>query len=144
MTWRAVQLGDTLCQQDQIIIDLFQDQRVRYIGNDSNFSKHLNCHNIASNLVLVINEPIWISKILEICKQHLTSDINCFYLSINRYTVLGNDTNFIAHNFIELLEKIVNACGFTVAQSGRIDRDLGRYFNFVQPLTWIYGNQITN
>ena len=144
MSWRTIQLGDTLCDQDQFIIDLFYGQRVRYIGNDTEFSTHLCCDDTANNLVLIIQESLWLSKILEICTQHLTTDVNCFYLSFNRYTVLGNDTNLVAGDMINLISQFVRKKGFDVLKTSKIERDLGRYFNFVQPLTWIYGTKTTN
>jgi hypothetical protein len=144
MSWRATQLGNTLCSQDRFIIDLFQGQSVQYIGDDSEFSKHLTCNTAANKLVLIINKPLWLSNILEICKQHLTEDIDYFYLSVNRYMILGNDTNFTGCDIIELIGQVVHDIGFEVLRASKIERDLGRYFNFVQPLTWIYGTKTTN
>ena len=42
MKWRTVQLGNDLCKQDKIILDLFATAPVRYIGNDNIFAKNLN------------------------------------------------------------------------------------------------------
>lgn len=144
MSWRTVQLGTTLCDQDQLILNLFQDKSVRYIGKDIEFAEHLKCNNTANNLILTINHPVWVSNILAICRQHLKPEIESVYLSLNRYCVLGNDTSMCADNFIDLLVQILGHHGFNTVRTGKIERDLGRHFNFVQPLTWVYGNKITN
>jgi hypothetical protein len=39
---------------------------------------------------------------------------------------------------------MVEQHGFEVIEKSKIERDLGRYFNFVQPITWIYARKITN
>jgi hypothetical protein len=144
MTWRSVQLGDALCDQDKLILDLFQDKSVRYVGQDHEFAKNLQCDVAAKNMILTINHAVWVSDLLDSCQQHLTADIDQAYLSVNRYCLLGNDTDFIANNVIDLLAKILTQFGFTAIQTGQIERDLGRYFNFVQPLTWAYGSKTAN
>tara|TARA_R110000822_G_scaffold14173_8_gene50147 strand:+ start:958 stop:1392 length:435 start_codon:yes stop_codon:yes gene_type:complete len=144
MSWRSVQLGNTLCDQDQLIVKLFQNNLVNYIGNDAEFAQHLNCSPLANNLILTINHAHWVSDILKICQEQLTNKIECVYLSVNRYCLSGNDTNLVINDLVDLLVWIVEQQGFTVVEKSKIERDLGRYFNFVQPITWIYGRKITN
>lgn len=151
MSWRGVQLGQSLCDQDKIIVDLFRKEPVRYIGSDTEFATNLETAADAENLVLILNRPMWCSEIIQLCRTHLDSGINKFYIGINRYVILGNDTNvsFVTSeqpgmDVINLLASVVNEQGFCITKSGTFDHDLGRYFNFVQPLTWIYGIKIAN
>ena len=151
MSWRTIQLGQGLCDQDRIILDLFKDKTVRYVGSDNEFKMHLNLSDNASNLVLILNQLQWCSNIIKVCQQYLTNDVNDFYIGINRYTILGNDTlrkiETIGQNGIDIvnfLSSVVAEQGFQVTKSGTFDNDLGRYFNFVQPLTWVYGTNVTN
>ena len=151
MSWRSVQLGHRLCDQDKIILDLFNNEPVKYVGIDTEFKQHLNEDSSASNLILVLNQPMWCSDVIQSCHTHLTSSINKFYIGVNRYYLLGNDTtrsiprtNHFGHDYINFLTTIVNELGYCVTKTGTLDNDLGHYFNFVQPLTWIYGNKITN
>ena len=44
MSWRSVQLGDAICAQDQLILDLFQNQCVKYQGHDVEFAKIGRAH----------------------------------------------------------------------------------------------------
>lgn len=151
MSWRSIQLGQRLCDQDKIILDLFKAEPVKYIGIDTEFKQHVNENSSASNLILILNQPMWCSNIIQSCHLHLTSSIDKFYIGLNRYYLLGNDTTINIHatnqrgyDCIEFLTTVVNDLGFCVTKTGTFDNDLGRYFNFVQPLTWIYGNKITN
>jgi hypothetical protein len=144
MSWRSVQLGSTLCDQDQLIVDLFQGMPVNYVGNDAEFAQYLNCGEMADNLILTINCAHWVSDILKICQKHLTDNIERVYFSVNRYCLLGNDTELPVNDLVELLAYTVRQHGFKVVKQSRIERDLGRYFNFIQPLTWIYGTKTTN
>jgi hypothetical protein len=57
---------------------------------------------------------------------------------------LGNDTKLLVDDLVGLLAYAVEQQGFEVVKKSQIERDLGRYFNFVQPLTWIYGKKTTN
>lgn len=148
MSWRTVQLGNDLCDQDRKILNLFDNQPVRYIGTDIEFAQHLNTSESASNLILIFNRNQWCSDIIDRCSRFLTPEIDQFYIGINRYTVLGNDTNQTidmsasnGENLIKFLTKTVNHLGFIVTDYGTFDNDLGRYFNFIQPLTWMYGKQ---
>lgn len=151
MSWRSTQLNGQLCDQDKKILDLFGNDPVRYIGNDLEFAKYLNVQPTAPRIVLIFDRAQWLHNIVKQCQQYLTADIKEFYIGINRYSILGNNTDMIligqgqaGSDIIRILEKIVNGCGFTVTDQGHFDNDQGRYFNFVQPLTWIYGHNATN
>jgi hypothetical protein len=151
MSWRTTQLGKNLCDQDRIILDLFAGQKVNYVGNDHEFKQIINHCDQSTNLVLIVNRPAWLSDIVETCHKHLAQEVSNFYISINRYQILGNDTNRTfeksnhhGNNIINFVTALLNQQGFVVTRSGHYDHDAGRYFNFVQPLTWVYGNKITN
>lgn len=151
MSWRSIQLGNQLCDQDQLILNLFKNKIVNYVGTDTEFQQQLLHDNNSKNLVLVLNKPIWISSVVAVCREHLNSNVDTFYIGINRYQVLGNDTNRdikctdnYSSDLIQLITNIAKEQGFEVVKSGQHNQDLGRYFNFVQPLTWIYGHKITN
>lgn len=146
MSWRSAQLDNQLCDQDIIILDLFQNKTVRYVGPDHEFADHLSINNSSSNLILILNRPVWLSEICAQIKNLLVSPVDTFYIGINRYTVLGNDTNLkITHNnthsddIIDFIKQLVDNLNYTVVKSGSHNNDRGRYFNFVQPLTWVYG-----
>jgi hypothetical protein len=146
MSWRSTQLDNQLCDQDIIILDLFRNKTVRYVGTDYEFANHLSIENNSSNLILMLSRPLWVSEICTQIKNLLVSPVNTFYIGINRYTILGNDTDLkITHDkthsedIINFIEKIVVDLNYTVVKSGSHNNDRGRYFNFVQPLTWIYG-----
>lgn len=151
MTWRKVQLGEGLCDQDQLILNFFGQRPVKYVGHDQEFASHLNCANNASNLILIVNHPVWCSDIKKLCIDNLTGQVRKFYLGINRYQILGNDLveqvdvgHGHGQNIIFMITAFVNQLGFDVLKSGAHDHDRGRHFNFVQPLTWIYGINKTN
>jgi len=151
MSWRAIQLGQNLCDQDQLIINLFKDQTVHYVGPDHEFKKHLNCDSNSSNLVLILNSKLWCSEIKQICKDNLTGQIKKFYIGINRYQIIGNDTDYCfsqsdspGNDIINMIKIFVEPLEFRIKSSGTYDLDRGRYFNFVQPLTWAYGTKITD
>jgi hypothetical protein len=151
MSWRSVQLGSDLCDQDQLIIKLFGNQPVKYVGLDQEFAINLNCSPAATGLILILNQPLWLSEVVAHCQQSLVDPIDTVYIGLNRYCVKGNDTtrNFIStgargSDLIDLLESVINELGYEKKNSGYFDEDLGRYFNFVQPLTWIYGKQKAN
>lgn len=151
MSWRSDQLGGTLCDQDRIIIELFKDSSVNYVGYDQEFKQHLKYDANSANLVLILNDPMWLSNIADKCKKHLSTHVNTFYIGINRYRVLGNDTTISERNtgnhskdLIAVIAEIAASQGFTVAKYGHFDQDRGKYFNFVQPLTWVYGYKTTN
>jgi hypothetical protein len=151
MSWRRTQLENQLCDQDQLILELFNNQPVRYIGNDVEFARHLILDNTSTNLILVLNNPIWISDLYRILHKNLTFPVTNFYIGINRYHILGNDTTMVIEdlgqagaNIIQVVDKIVRKLNFKITKHGTYDCDLGRYFNFVQPLTWAYGSYVTN
>jgi hypothetical protein len=151
MSWRTTQLGNQLCEQDKLIVSLFDNKDVNYIGVDFEFQQMLEHNPDSENVVLILSTPGWVSDIVAMCRQHLSPSVRTFYIGINRYQVLGNDTTNIFNttenpgaDLISLLTDIVLEQGFTVTKSGHFDRDLGRYFNFVQPLTWVYGHNVTN
>jgi hypothetical protein len=151
MSWRSTQLGSNLCDQDRLILNLFGDRPVRYIGTDTEFAANLNCDQFSTALILILNQPLWLSQVVQQCRQHLADPVDTVYIGINRYCVKGNDTtrNFVdtespGLDLINMLESVITESGYTKTDSGYFDRDLGRYFNFVQPLTWIYGTKNTN
>jgi len=150
MTWRSVQLGTGACNQDNIILELFNNKPVRYLGSDIEFSRRLNINDTAPNLILILNHPLWCSDIVKACCLHVDKTVDTFYIGINRYTILGNDTNRFnvssgqhGTDIIKFLDSVLSEQGFCVTKSGSMDNDLGYYFNFVQPLTWIYGTKVT-
>lgn len=91
MTWRTVQLGNKLCDQDHIILNLFKNRPVKYIGNDHDFSKNLNIDTNSKSVIAIFNHPAWLSEFLIFVKKSIR-DSEEFYLGINRYQLLGNDT----------------------------------------------------
>ena len=144
MSWRSTQLGNNLCPQDEVILQFFQNQSVRYVGKDHEFAQHLVCNDHAENLVLIINQPVWCSQIRDIIQHNLCTPIKKFYIGINRYCVIGNDTlNTSAATggvgILELVSQYVKSQGYVSVSQGTLDNDQGRHFNFVQPLTWMYG-----
>ena len=144
MTWRSTQLDGKLCDQDRIILNLFGHDSVKYVGNDYEFASLLNISNESKQLILIVNHPVWASELYNALSSHLCHPIDKFYVGINRYCVLGNDTNVSAGTLLELVEKFVNILNYRVTQSGKFDNDQGQYFNFVQPLTWIYGSNASD
>jgi hypothetical protein len=144
MSWRSVQLGNKLCDQDQLIVKLFQSESVNYVGHDDEFAQHLNCSALSNNLILIVNRAHWVSDIFKICQEQLTDKIKCVYLSVNRYCLLGNDTELIVDDVVDLLVCVLTQHGFDIVGKSQCERDLGRYFNFVQPITWVYGRKTTN
>ena len=151
MSWRRTQLGNQLCDQDRLILELFQHQSVKYIGNDLEFAQQLTLDDTSTNLILILNKPIWISDLYCILNKNLTFPVTNFYIGVNRYYILGNDTTMIIEdlgqagaNIIQVIDKIVRKLNFKITKHGTYDYDHGRYFNFVQPLTWVYGSYVTD
>jgi hypothetical protein len=151
MSWRSTQLGDNLCDQDQLIIDLFKNQSVKYVGSDCEFAQHLNSDNKSNNLILILDQPVWVSDLYKILCKNLLTPVDKFYIGINRYVILGNDTDIVIENInqhgtdiIQLVARIITKLNYTIIDQGTYDNDRGRYFNFVQPLTWIYGSYVTD
>lgn len=148
---RSIQLGQTLCIQDRLILDLFANKAVRYVGEDTEFEQHLQTSDTAENLILILNKPMWCSDIVRLCQSNLTSHTTNFYIGINRYCIIGNDctkqpltTGKHGIDIIEFLKSTVSELGFCVTESGHFDNDYGSHLNYVQPLTWIYGTKNTN
>ena len=147
MLWRTAQLGEQNCEQDNIILKLYKDVPVKYIGADAVFARKLKLDNSSNHVIAVFNQYAWLSEFIEFVK--LLNSSQSFYLGVNRYMLLGNDTN-IRFDFdtpsgkliIDLVDKLLPA--FNIVQSGFRDDDQGRYFNFVQPLTWIYATNKNN
>lgn len=150
MSWRSIQLDGELCDQDCLILDLFRNQPVVFRGQDPEFATLLNQQPDADNLVLIFNTEMWISEIIDSIITDLSRKRFCtFYIGINRYQILGNDTNLTFTNssgstIISLLSSVIEPYDYIVTKSGHKDNDRGKYFNFVQPLTWIYGHYQTN
>ena len=143
MSWRSVQLGTSNCDQDEVILNLYKNVPVNYIGTDTEFAQKLTLDPLSKHAVAVFNKPSWLSDFINFVydlKQYET-----FYLGINRYFILGNDTTLVydtvnrtdSENLIFLVKQALPNCN--ILQSGFYDNDKGRYFNFVQPLTWLYG-----
>lgn len=146
-SWRSVQLGNDNCDQDNIILGLYKNVPVKYIGPDLEFASKLVLDENSKHIVAIFNTANWLSTFIEFVLnlEHATS----FYLGVNRYTIQGNDTNLTfdyskpsGQTIIELVGKILP--NFNIVKSGSFDNDQGRYFNFVQPLTWIYATNRSN
>ena len=148
MSWRQAQLGQSLCDQDRLILQLFDRTPVKYIGHDQEFAAHLAQHAQAENLILIINQPVWCSELIALCKTQLIDCIETFYIGINRYYIKGNDTNINfkisehkGKDIIDFVSKQLQVHGYVTTKSGSFDHDRGRLYNFVQPLTWLYGHK---
>lgn len=151
MSRRSVQLGNNLCDQDQLIINLFKNQSVKYVGSDYEFAQHLNIDNKSNNLILILDQPVWVSDLYKILYKNLLTPVDKFYIGVNRYIILGNDTDIVIENtnqhgtdIIQTINKIITKLNYTIVDQGTCDNDRGRHFNFVQPLTWIYGSYVTD
>jgi hypothetical protein len=152
MSWRSVQLKQKSCVQDQVIQDLFKNKEVKYVGLDFEFAKKLKVSETAQNLVLILNSNCWLSTLIDQTTAEISQQsFDSIYISINRYRLIGNDTDLVFDNnipsgkhLVDLLTKISLAQGYTVTKFGFFDNDLGRYMNFVQPVTWIYGTPTNN
>ena len=151
-TWRKTQLGNDLCDQDRIILDLVKDRSVRIHGDHYDFAHHLCLDHRSDFLIILFTRPLWLSEIQQTIHDNLAQDINSLYIGINRYIVLGNDTDSIYKDsnigrgpqILDVLHKFIVRYGFFVRRQGTMDHDQGRYFNFVQPLTWLYAERETN
>jgi hypothetical protein len=150
MSWRYVQLKNQNCDQDSIILDLFNGQSVTYLGQDNEFAEKLLLDDDSSNLIAIFNnKETWLSELIQFVEEQLKKPhYQTFYFGINRYLISGNDTNLsfdqsksTGEQLINLVTNIFEHFDCHVIQSGKFDEDAGRYFNFVQPLTWIYGHR---
>jgi len=149
-SWRSIQLKDQLCKQDELILSLFENLTVKYVGNDKEFESKLSISPESPHLIIVIDRPLWASDIKELIKNNVSDQVETFYIGINRYCVLGNDTRheliLTGEHGIDLLNFVSLLLGpkYTITKKGTFDNDQGKYHNFVQPLTWIYGTRTTN
>jgi hypothetical protein len=148
MRWRTVQLGNRLCDQDQLILDLFGNRPVKYLGSDLTFAKNLNIDSNSTTVVAVFNSPGWLTDLLDFIQSSINNS-NEFYIGINRYCLIGNNTthSFIngdGKTLIDFIGNRISKLGYTITKSGHMDNDNGKHFNFVQPLTWIYGTNNCN
>lgn len=147
MSGRVTQLANELCEQDQLILDLFKDKLVKFVGSDLSFARNLSIDPMAANLVAIYNTEGWVSNLIDfitlhLCSKHYTN----FYFGINRYQLIGNNTNLVFDSstdsgqlIIDLIDTIAKKYGYQIQQSGYYDNDFGKKFNFIQPLTWVYG-----
>jgi hypothetical protein len=145
MTWRTVQLKDGTCDQDKIILNIFGQRPVNFVGPDEEFKAMLTIDANSNCLVLIINHHVWFSDIVKLCAEHITNNINEVYIGINRYYLLGNDTkNSISSessagaDILSAVKQYAIPQDFNLVNQGTYDNDLGTAFNFVQPLTWIH------
>lgn len=148
MNLRTIQLANKLCDQDRIIIEMFGDRPVKYIGRDNEFSKNLNTDINSKSVIAVFNQQGWLSDLLGFIELSIK---NCeeFYIGINRYQILGNNTIYkfdtgSSESLLKCIEELLTKLGYVITKSGSMDNDQGKYFNFIQPLTWIYGTNKSN
>ena len=146
MSWRNIQLGTELCDQDLLILSLFKKKLVRYIGNDNFFSQYLLLDDKSPNLILILNKPLWLSEIHSIIDESMSVPTEEIYLGINRYCVLGNDTyknisltSDCGNNLLDHISHYFKKFNIVEKNRGSLDDDSGGYFNFVQPVTWWHG-----
>ena len=152
MSWRSLQLRQKACSQDQVVLELFKNKKVKYFGTDIEFAAMLDLDVDSQHLVSVINRPLWLSEMIETVKQLLVPNkFETFYISVNRYQIIGNNTDITfdrrmdsGATIINLLTSIAQKQGYVVIKSDYFDNDRGRHMNFVQPVTWIYGSSTTN
>jgi hypothetical protein len=151
-TWRKTQLGNDLCDQDRIILDLVKDRSVQIHGDHYDFAQHLCLDQNSDFLIILFTRSLWLSEVHQTINDNLAKHINNLYIGINRYVVLGNDTNMIYNDsnigrgqqILDVIKTFIASHGFSVRRQGSMDHDQGRYFNFVQPLTWLYAERETN
>ncbi len=151
-TWRETQLGNDLCDQDRIILDLVKGRSVQIRGDHYDFAHHLCLDQSSDFLIILLNRRLWLSEIKQIIDENLAKNINNLYIGINRFIVLGNDTRSIykdnnigrGQQILDILQKFIAVQKFSIKCQGSMDHDQGRYFNFVQPLTWLYAERETN
>ena len=152
MSWRSLQLKQKACSQDQVVLEVFKNKKVKYIGADVEFAAMLDLDAHSQHLVYVINQPLWLSEMIDKVKKLLVpNEFKTFYISVNRYQIIGNDTDITfdrgidsGATIINLLTNIVQKQGYSVIKSDYFDNDQGRHMNFVQPVTWIYGTSTNN
>lgn len=152
MSWRTIQLGDTTCDQDRKLLDFINQRPVRIHGNHAGFDQFCSVDPHSDFCVIFLNTPAWLSEIRDDLCQYLAAPTKHLYVGINRYQIIGNDVGPCPINhgsnhsqqILTWIDHLLTTLGFETLQQGHIDRDLGRFFNFVQPLTWIYAERATN
>jgi hypothetical protein len=149
MNWREVQLGTTLCDQDIIIKQLIGNNKVRLHGEDAGFQQFCRIDPTSQFCLIFFQNMRWLSEIKRECADFLSYPTSQVYVGINRYTIKGNDTFYSLHNseltngsqILSWTSDYIKTLGFTTIQQGCFEFDRGKYFNFVQPLTWIYAEK---
>ncbi len=149
MNWREVQLGTTLCDQDIFIKQLIGNNKVRLHGEDAGFQQFCSIDPTSQFCLIFFQNMRWLSEIKRECADFLSHPTSRVYVGINRYTIKGNDTFYSLHdsaltNGAQILtwtSDYLKTLGFTTTQQGCFEFDCGKYFNFVQPLTWIYAEK---
>lgn len=152
MNWRATQLGTTLCDQDHLLLNLIANRPVRIHGDHCGFDQFCKIDSNSDFCLIFFNRPLWLSEIKNLCADYLEISTRYLYIGINRYQIKGNDTlhcdSTPTNTFSDEILNWMSAClkdqKFLIKQQGYFEKDQGRYFNFVQPLTWIYGEHETN
>jgi hypothetical protein len=143
---------DELCDQDQTILRLVNGHPVRLNGNHRGFDQFITQDQDSNFALVLLTDPAWISEIFQQLDDWIDDKIDFVYIGINRYCILGNDTITEYHDngigrgqqLVNVLRDFLLGKGLVMKTSGTFDDDLGRYFNFVQPLTWIYCERETD
>lgn len=149
MNWREVQLGNNFCDQDILITQLIGNNKVRLHGEDVGFHQFCQIDPDSEFCLIFLQKARWLSEIKKECAEFLSRPTSQLYIGINRYTVKGNDTLYClpdsdSTNGTQILiwmSDYLKLLGFTIVQQGCFEVDRGKYFNFVQPLTWIYAEK---
>lgn len=152
MNWRTVQLGSATCDQDRKLLQLIDRRSVRIHGNHQGFDQFCNVNPQSDFCLIFFNTPAWLSEIRDRLHKYLEPPTTCVYIGINRYQIKGNDigpctvnsTDNHSQQILSWTQQILSTLGFKCLQQGYMEQDVGRYFNFVQPLTWIYAEHATN
>jgi hypothetical protein len=155
MNWRKIQLGSELCDQDRLILNLVGHDPVKIHGGPcEGFANYVQLDDQSSVCLIFFNRPLWLSEILDLCAEYLSQPTSRLYIGINRYQVKGNDTlldykdlidNNIGHghSILKVVSQHLSTLGFRTIKMGCLENDQGKYFNFVQPLTWVYAEHET-
>lgn len=152
MNWRATQLGTETCDQDRVLLRLIGNNTVRLHGNHQGFDQFCNLDPDSDFAVIFLNRPAWLSEMREELCAYLKKPTSYVYVGINRYQIKGNDIgnlniNLLDNNSEQILawvNKFLTDLGFSYKHKGHMEKDRGRFFNAVQPLTWIYAEQSAN
>jgi hypothetical protein len=147
MNWRNLQLDGQLCDQDKVIVSIYDQMPVRYLGDDIDFAQYLTIDEQSRHIVAIFNQPGWMTDFIRFIDN--LKDASSFYLGINRYLIIGNDTSIAFDNNLTNSECLIDFVikhlqNFKISKQGFNENDNGRYFNFVQPLTWIYATNFSN